>query len=93
MSMLYSHVHLISYLRLPYYISDVIFQILLLCSRPMMSHHVTCHVTTMSHASSLSKRKSKTKQNKINIKSEKLNKRKEKLLVSIAFHNSLSINT
>ena len=53
----------------------------------MMSHHVTCHVTAVSHTSSLSKRKSKGKENKINIKLEKLNKRKEKLLVSKVFHN------
>jgi len=44
----------------------------------MMSHHVTCHVTAMSHASSLSKGKRKEKKNKINIKSEKEKKRKEK---------------
>ena len=44
---------------------DIIFQILLPCSRPIMSHHVTCHVTAMSCASSFSKRKTKnkTKQN------------------------------
>ena len=29
---------------------DIIFQTLLLCSRPMTSHHVTCHVTSLSHA-------------------------------------------
>jgi len=29
---------------------DIIFQILLPCSRPMMSHHVTYHVTAMSRA-------------------------------------------
>jgi len=55
-----------------YMCSDIIFQILLLCSRPMMSHHVTCHVTAMSHASSLSLKR----------------KRKRKILVSKAFHNS-----
>jgi len=44
-------------------------------------------VTAVSHASSLSKRESKEKENKINIKLEKLNKRKEKLSVSKAFHN------
>ena len=26
---------------------DVIFQTLLLCYRPMTSHHVTCHVTSL----------------------------------------------
>ena len=57
-----------------YICSDVIFQILPLCSRPMTSHHVTCHMTAVSHASSLSKRKIKEKKNKI---------------VSVqAFHNS-----
>ena len=33
---------------------DIIFQILLSCSRPMTSHHVTCHVTAISRASSSS---------------------------------------
>jgi len=42
----------------------------------MTSHHVTCHVTAVSHASSSSKRKEKEKENKIPIKSE--NKRKRK---------------
>ena len=54
-----------------------------------MSCHVTCHVTAVSHASSSSKIK---KENKINIKSETLNKRKEKLLVSKVFHNTLVIS-
>jgi len=58
-----------------------------------MSHDVTCHVTIMSHASSSSKRKSKRKENKINIKSKKLNKRKEKLSVFKAFHNNLTPQT
>jgi len=44
-------------------------------------------VTAVSCASSLSKRKSKEKENKINIKLEELNKRKEKLSVSKTFHN------
>ena len=34
-----------------YMCPNVIFQILPLCSRPMMSYHVTCHVTLQSHAS------------------------------------------
>jgi len=51
-----------------------------------MSHHVTCCVTTVSYASSLSKKQLK-KRNKINIKLEKLNKRKEKLSVYKVFHN------
>jgi len=55
----------------------------------MASHHVTCNVTAMSRASSLSKRKIKEKENqkKRNIKSRKINKRKRKMLVSKAFHN------
>ena len=48
-----------------YICSNIIFQILPPCSRPMTSHHVTCHVTAVSHASSLSKRKIKEKKNKI----------------------------
>ena len=50
----------------------------------MMSHHVTCHVTSLSHTSSLSKRKEK--QNKIPIKSE--NKIKLKLKLSKVSHNN-----
>ena len=45
-----------------------------------MLHHVTCHVTAISCASSLSKRKSKEKKDKINITLEKLNKRKRKIV-------------
>jgi len=40
----------------------------------MTSYDVTCHVTAVSHASSLSKIKEKEKENKILIRSE--NKRK-----------------
>jgi len=55
----------------------------------MMSHHVTCHVTAMLHASSLSiKEKEKEIQKKRNIKSRKINKRKIRILVSKAFHNT-----
>ena len=72
--------------------SDIIFQILLSCFRSMMSHHVTCHVTAMSHASSLSIKKKKKKEKEIqkkrNIKSRKINKRKRKMLVSKSFHNT-----
>ena len=50
-SMLQPHVHLIFYSRPP-------------CSRPMMSHNVTCHVP-------LHHPKEKEKKKKINIKSEK----------------------
>ena len=50
-----------------------------------MSHHVTCHVTAMSCASSSSrKRKRNSKEKKYKIKEN----RKRKMLVSKAFHNS-----
>ena len=66
------------------------FQILLPGSRPMTSHHVTCHVTTMTCPFLSSKRKSKKrKESKININLENLNKRKEKLSVSKVFHNTI----
>ena len=42
-----------------YMYPNVIFQILPPYSRPMMSHYVTCHVTAVSCASSLSKIKIK----------------------------------
>ena len=45
-----------------YMCPNVIFQILLPCSRLMTSHNVTCHVTAVSHASSSSKRKNKIKE-------------------------------
>ena len=54
-----------------YMCPDVIFQILLPYSRPVMSYHVTCHVTVMSHASSSSlkrKRKRNLKEKKYKIK-------------------------
>jgi len=44
----------------------------------MTSHHVTYHVTAVSHASSLSKRKEKEK--KIPIKSENKRRRKIKIV-------------
>ena len=47
-----------------YICPDIIFQVLPPCSRPMMSHHVTCHVTAMSCAFSSSKNKIKEKKNK-----------------------------
>jgi len=43
----------------------------------MTPYHVTCHVTAMSHASSLSLKK-KEIQKKRNIKSRKIDKRKRK---------------
>ena len=56
-----------------------------------MLHHVTCHVTSMSHASSSSlkiKEKEKEIQKKRNIESRKIDKRKREMLVSKAFHNN-----
>jgi len=58
----------------------------------MMSHHVTCHVTSLSHASSSSfkeKEKETEIQKKRNIKSRKIDNKKKKKLVSKAFHNNL----
>jgi len=46
----------------------------------MTSHHVTRHVTAMSRASLLSKRKEKKKKNKIPIKSENKGKIKIKIV-------------
>ena len=66
-----------------YMCPDIIFQIFPLCSRLMTSHHVTCHVTAMSCASSLSlKGKIKRNSKKRNIKSRKIDKRERKMLVS-----------
>ena len=49
---------------------DVIFQTLLLCSRPMTSHHVTCHVTSLSRAFFIvqNKIKRKRKQNSYKVR-------------------------
>ena len=57
-----------------YICPDIIFQILPLCYRPIMSHHVTCHVTAVSCASSLSKKKRKEKENQYKIRKIKENK-------------------
>jgi len=55
---------------------NIIFQILLSYYKAMTSYHVTCHVTAMSCASSLSiKRKRNSKEKKYKIKK---NKEKEK---------------
>jgi len=54
----------------------------------MTSHHVTCHVTAMSRASSLSlKEKEKEKENQK--KSRKIDKKKKKNVSVKAFHNNL----
>jgi len=54
----------------------------------MTSHYVICHVTAMSHASSLSI-KEKEIQKKRNIKSRKIDKRKRKMLVFKMFYNTI----
>ena len=64
---------------------DIIFQILLSCSGPMTSHHVTCHVTAMSHASLLSIIRKR--------KSRKIDKRKRKMSVSKAFYNGKGLDS
>ena len=56
---------------------NVIFQILLPCSRPMMLYVSSSSI------------KEKEIQNKRNIKSRKIDKRKRKMLVSKAFHNTV----
>ena len=58
----------------------------------MTSHHVTCHVTAMSRASSslLKRKKKRNSKEKKYIKSRKIDKRKRKMLVSKAFHNKKS---
>jgi len=58
----------------------------------MTSHHVICHVTAMSHASSLLI-KEKEIQKERNIKLRKIDKRKRKMLVSKVFHNIMVIVT
>ena len=70
-----------------YICPDIIFQALLLSFRLMTSYHVTCHVTAVSHTSSSFKISQKEKQNKTNAKSNKIDKRKKKLLMSKVFHN------
>ena len=99
MSMLCSHVYYSSASHLSqgqytiYMCPDIIFQALLPPSRLMTLHHMICHVTSMSRASSSfkisQKQKQKQKQNKRNTKSNKIDKRKEKLLMSKAFHNPI----
>ena len=60
----------------------------------MTSHHVTCHVTVISHASSSSlkeKEKEKEIQKKRNIKLRKIDKRE--ILVFKVFHNTQALTT
>ena len=54
---------------------DVIFQTIPLCSRLVMSHHVTCHVPS---SLSFQENKVKKKKSKIRRNKRKENKRKEK---------------
>jgi len=69
-----------------YTCADIIFQILLPYSRPMTSHYVTCHVTTVSHASSSSKRITETrKENQYKIR--KIKEKKNKIVSVQASHN------
>jgi len=53
-----------------------------------MLDYVTCHVTAMSCASSLFRINQKEKQNKKQYKIKKIDKRKEKLLMTKAFYNT-----
>ena len=70
MFMLHPHVYYLFTLHLSqghhvvFICPDIIFQILLPCSRHMMSYHVTCHMTAMSRATSSSKKKSKKRKKK-----------------------------
>jgi len=57
----------------------------------MMSHHVTCHVTAVSHASSSSKRKIKEKRKENQYKIRKIEEKKNKIVSVQAFHNMLSM--
>jgi len=55
-----------------YICSDIIFQILLPCFRPMMSHHVTCHVIAVSHAFFIIQKKKKRKEKENQYKIRKI---------------------
>ena len=70
---------------------DVIIQTLPLCSRLMTSHHVTCHVTAVSCASSSFKRKRKEKENSYKIRKNK-RKEKSKFFMSKVSYNNLVAN-
>ena len=63
-----------------YIYPDIIFQILPLCSRLMISHHVICHVIAVSCASSLSKIKMQIKQKQKQYKIRKIKERKIKIV-------------
>ena len=55
-------------------------------SRPITSHHVTCHVTAVMCLFFV-KKKIKIKIKKRNIKSKKIDKRKRKMFIVQAYHN------
>jgi len=54
----------------------------------MMSHHVTCHVTVVSCASSLPKRKRKEKRKENQYKIRKIKEKKNKIVSVQASHNN-----
>ena len=64
---------------------DIIFQTILLCPRLVTSHHVTCHVTSLSCAFFIVFPGNKIKKRKV--KSEKEKKRKIKIISVQASHN------
>ena len=74
-----------------YMCSDVIFQIFPPCFGPMTSHHVTCHVTAVLHASLSSKRKVKEKEKENQYKIRKIEKIKIKIVSVQVSHNKLSL--
>jgi len=53
----------------------------------MTSHHVICHVTAVSCASLLSKRKVKEKEKEIQYKIRKIKEKKNKIVSVQVFHN------
>ena len=56
----------------------------------MTSHHVTCHVTAVSHASLLSKRKEKEKENQYKIR--KIKEKKNKIVsVQVSYNTWLQL--
>ena len=61
-----------------YICPNIIFQILLLCSRPMMLHHVTCHVSAVSHAFFIVQKKKKRKEKENQYKIRKIKEKKNK---------------
>ena len=77
MSIYRPYIHYSSISHLPqdqyaiYMCPDVIFQAFLLPSRLIMSRHVTCHVTAMSHASSSFKISQKEIQKKYKIQQDR----------------------